>query len=208
MWSPDWSDSAHEMFKRQHRVCLGGAALVALLIFGLGAVFAPPYIPSPWELPPDRMPIKMLPPPAIHVPPAPRAVIRPEIYPDFVVDPFADPGVTLPLVGGFDAWIAPAIKVPDVIDPLPQGDPVLVYCATPEYPALAAAMGAEGIVEVLATVDETGKVIAARIVASNATAALEAAALEAARACLFRPAMQGQTPVRCQVVIPFEFALD
>jgi TonB family protein len=69
-------------------------------------------------------------------------------------------------------------------------------------------MGAEGIVSVLVAIDEQGRVIAARVSASTAPPSLEAAALEAARRCLFQPAKQGAKAVRCQVVIPFTFALD
>ena len=52
MWAPDWVDSAHEILKRQQQHYLVVAALLAVLLFGLGAALAPPYIPTPYQLPP------------------------------------------------------------------------------------------------------------------------------------------------------------
>jgi TonB family protein len=57
-------------------------------------------------------------------------------------------------------------------------------------------------------IDENGRVVSARVIDSDAIEVLEDAALEAAYKFLFRPARQGDVPVKCRVVIPFSFALS
>jgi TonB family protein len=77
----------------------------------------------------------------------------------------------------------------------------------PEYPTLAIEAHSQGVVLVMVTIDETGRVIEAVVVSSNVIAPLEAAAVKAARATPFRPAKQRDVPVKARVVLPFRFAL-
>jgi TonB family protein len=77
----------------------------------------------------------------------------------------------------------------------------------PEYPTLAIEAHSQGVVLVLVTIDETGKVIEAVVVSSNVIVPLEEAAIKAARATPFRPAKQRDVPVKARVVLPFRFAL-
>jgi protein TonB len=77
----------------------------------------------------------------------------------------------------------------------------------PEYPTLAIEAHSQGVVLVVVTIDETGRVIEATVVSSNVIVPLEEAALKAARATPFRPAKQRDVPVKARVVLPFRFAL-
>jgi Ca-activated chloride channel homolog len=75
----------------------------------------------------------------------------------------------------------------------------------PDYPATARAARATGTVIVEVTVDETGKVIAAR--ASNGHPLLKAAAVAAARQARFAPTKLSGQPVQVTGVINYNFAL-
>jgi len=59
----------------------------------------------------------------------------------------------------------------------------------------------------LVTIDETGRVIAARVVKSTTIQSLNEAAREAAMGWLFTPAKQRDVPVKARIIIPFEFTL-
>jgi Ca-activated chloride channel family protein len=75
----------------------------------------------------------------------------------------------------------------------------------PDYPAAARAIGAYGTVVVEVTVDETGKVIAARAVSGHAM--LKPAATAAARQARFAPTLLAGQPVRVTGTINYHFAL-
>ncbi|HKS29655.1 MAG TPA: VWA domain-containing protein [Pyrinomonadaceae bacterium] len=75
----------------------------------------------------------------------------------------------------------------------------------PDYPAAARAMGASGTVVVEVTVDETGKVIAARAISGHAM--LRPAAAAAARQARFAPTLLAGQPVRVNGTINYNFAL-
>ncbi|HEX8748298.1 MAG TPA: VWA domain-containing protein, partial [Pyrinomonadaceae bacterium] len=75
----------------------------------------------------------------------------------------------------------------------------------PDYPAAARALGANGTVVVEVTVDETGKVIAARAVSGHVM--LRPAAAAAARQARFAPTLLAGQPVRVTGTINYNFAL-
>ena len=85
--------------------------------------------------------------------------------------------------------------------------PRLVHAEQPEYPDLARQAEAEGTVMIEVTIDENGRVIAARVFSSDTIEALESAALAAALKFLFEPAKQRDVPVKCRIHIPFGFGL-
>lgn len=75
----------------------------------------------------------------------------------------------------------------------------------PDYPATARAVGASGIVVVEVTVDETGKVVAARAVSGHSM--LKAVAAAAARQARFAPTKISGMPVKVTGTINYNFAL-
>jgi Ca-activated chloride channel family protein len=75
----------------------------------------------------------------------------------------------------------------------------------PDYPAAARVAGASGLVVVEVTVDETGKVIAARVVSGHQM--LRSAAMAAARQARFAPTKLSGQPVRVIGTITYNFAL-
>jgi Ca-activated chloride channel homolog len=75
----------------------------------------------------------------------------------------------------------------------------------PDYPAAARSVGASGVVVVEVTVDETGKVIAAR--ATSGHPMLKATATAAARQARFAPTKISGQPVRVTGTISYNFSL-
>jgi protein TonB len=84
--------------------------------------------------------------------------------------------------------------------------PVLKHKETPKYPDLARRAGIEGRVTVMVTIDETGKVIDARILRS--VPMLDESAIAAAKLCTFKPAKQRDKFVKVKMSIPFDFRLN
>ena len=76
----------------------------------------------------------------------------------------------------------------------------------PEYPEMARSLGIEGRVVCEVTIDETGRVMAVRILESD-SALLEEAARDAVVRWTFTPATQSGQPVTATVVIPILFRL-
>lgn len=75
----------------------------------------------------------------------------------------------------------------------------------PEYPASARSAGASGVVVVEVTVDETGKVVAARAISGPPM--LKAVAVAAARQARFAPTKLSGQPVKVTGTINYNFAL-
>ncbi len=101
-------------------------------------------------------------------------------------------------------------------DYLPQPDefvpvevpPVMIYCATPDYPRLAYQAGIEGVVWVQALVDKHGVVREAQVGKSSGTVALDEAAVRAAYLCRYTPGIQNGRPIACWVSYRVEFVID
>jgi protein TonB len=85
--------------------------------------------------------------------------------------------------------------------------PVPIRISTPDYPEEARQAKVEGVVLVLVTVGETGRVLEAQVLKSGTIASLEAAAVRAALLSVFRPATRQGGPVKARVVLPFHFKL-
>jgi protein TonB len=88
----------------------------------------------------------------------------------------------------------------------PDGKPKRKVPASPKYTTQARQAEIEGVVRVEVTVDETGKVIAARVL-SGLGYGLDEAAIEAAKATTFEPATHCGKPVVGTKIIPFRFSL-
>ena len=80
-----------------------------------------------------------------------------------------------------------------------------VYAPQPEYPPIAKAAGAQGVVAVKVTVNEEGRVVAAEAVAGHPL--LLQAAVAAARETKFKPTVVDGKPVKVSGVISYNFTL-
>ena len=207
MFSPEWSRSAHEALRSSQRRSSRWSIVIALALAALAFLFSPPYVPVPLQAEePER--IECVPADPIVIPPVPGGVVRPVVPSDFEIDPLADAAATLPPNAEPFPWVPPEPPRSPDFEAIPETRPVLIYQPVAEYPDWLRGSGAEGRVEVLLTVDENGRVVAAKIVSSSACAALEQAALKAATGCLFCAARQRDVPVPCRVLLPFEFVVD
>ena len=72
MWAPNWYESAHEQLKLKYGKYMFFSALLALVITGMGAAFAPPYVPSPYQLRERKVEAVNLATDDIFVPPPPK----------------------------------------------------------------------------------------------------------------------------------------
>jgi protein TonB len=187
------------------------AAVVAVAIHVVVFLLWPPYVPRPFQIPEKRLEVLNL-PEGVEVPPAPAEVERPVLQ-------LPQEAVISTEKTSEDATIAPTDFnpfVPPVIPTKPEPEafqafdspPEVLREAEPKYPESAREAEAEGDVLVEVTIDENGMVISARVIDSDTIAVLENSAVEAAYKFLFKPARQGDIPVRCRVVIPFRFTLS
>ena len=211
MFTPDWYKSAHERFKLAYPRIMFGATVAALVITGLGMAYAPPYVPSPYQLRERKMKAVEF-NTEIYIPPPPKEIKAPEVpVQEIEASDDADAEDTIGITD-FNPFQPPAVPSaaasgPEEFVPF-DSPPRLVHAEQPEYPSLAKQAEAEGTVWVVVTIDENGRVIAARVVESTTNEILERACLEAARKFLFEPAKQRDVPVKCQIKIPFTFSLD
>jgi len=83
-----------------------------------------------------------------------------------------------------------------------------VYKPQPEYPPAARASRAQGVVRVKVTVDETGKVIEAKVFDSVPHPLLASVSADAARLARFTPTLLSGTPVRVTGTITYRFVLQ
>lgn len=210
MFTPDWYESAHQQLRLKYPRNLCVAFVLSLAVLGLGTAYAPPYVPAPYQLRERRVTAVDV-QTEVRVPDAPRAMEVPPDTPIREVEPADDAGAIETIgITDFNPFAPPDLPPTGPAQPESfvayDSPPVLVHAEEPEYPDLARAVGAEGTVTVLVTIDATGRVIEATVSSSNAVPALEAAALAAARRFLFEPAKQRDVPVSCQLEIPFAFS--
>ena len=84
--------------------------------------------------------------------------------------------------------------------------PVLVSRSNARYPPGAEALGAAGVVEVLALIDERGRVVEANVVrAQPLKLGFEQAALEQVRSMQYRPGTRDGVPVKVRMSIRVNF---
>jgi len=199
---------ANYQFKSQYNRSLELAILAAMVIHALAMIAIPPIELKPYQLKEKEM-VAIEIPDDIVIPPPPEEVERPQLpaemeisddvsaedtIPETDFNPFAPPEISADTGGGdsFYAFDSP---------------PTAIKKVAPEYPNIAREAGAEGTVRVEVTIDETGRVVAARVVQSDTIAALEDAARVAAMGWLFTPAKQRDQAVKARIVIPFGFSL-
>ena len=211
MFTPNWYDTAHQRFKRLYPRIWAGALLIAIGITCMGAVFSPPYVPSPYQLRERQMKAMEF-NTEIYIPPPPKELQAPEMpVQEIEASDDADAEDTMAITD-FNPFEPPSIPNTGATGPedfVPfDSPPVLVHAEPPEYPELAQDAEAEGTVWIVVTIDANGRVVAARVVESSASEMLESACIEAAMEFLFEPAKQRDVPVRCQIKVPFNFSLD
>lgn len=195
-------------FKSKYMRTLEVCLLIAAA-FHAAAIFAvPPIEIIPYSLKEEKT-VAIEIPDEIVIPPPPEEVQRPTLPTEMEISDDVSVEETLPETN-FDPFAPPEIPEGSgsaesfyAFDTPPQA----IKRAQPAYPELARQAGAEGTVRVEVTIDETGRVIAARVVATNTIAALNEAARKAAMDWLFTPAKQRDQPVKARIVIPFEFTL-
>ena len=159
---------------------------------------SPPPTPTPAPAPAAAAPAPA--PTPTPAPPAAAAVTEPsaEATPATVT---ATPGVVTPTPPNAAPATVPAAAPETKLTP-----PAILGSTPPVYPALAKARKIEGVVEVSALVDETGRVAEANIVRVNPKRlGFEEAALAHVRSRKYRPATRDGAPVRVWVSIVVEF---
>ena len=83
-----------------------------------------------------------------------------------------------------------------------------IYKPQPEYPPVARAARAQGVVQVKVTVDETGKVIEAKVFDNSPHPTLSRASEEAAMRARFTPTLLSGAPVQVTGIITYRFILQ
>jgi TonB family protein len=207
--SPSWLRSAHFHLEQNYRKYMTVASAIAIVIHILAFKFSPPYTPSPYQLREKKLTSVEL-PEEIVIPPPPKEIARPQLPQEAEISEEASEEETIAPTG-FDPFAPPIVPQSGDLDEkfvAFDDPPKVVHQEVPVYPELARQAEAEGKVWVRVTIDENGRVIRATIENSTSIEALEHAAIEAAHKWLFRPAKQRDIPVKCQIVIPFEFSLE
>lgn len=106
---------------------------------------------------------------------------------------------------------APPPAQPKPAGPVALGNELSVSCperSPPPYPAAAKRMGEQGRVVLRVELDETGRVVAARVATSSGSARLDEASLAAVRQWQCNPARRDGEPVRAVALQPFDFILE
>jgi protein TonB len=200
--------SANTEFKAQYTKYLEIGLLLAILIHAVAFAFWPEYVPSVYKLREERIEVVEI-PPEIEIPPPPEEVARPEVAVEVEASDEASEEETIAPTF-LDAENLPPAPPP----PPPEPEmffafdtyPVVTKSATPKYPELARKAEVEGIVVVMVTIDESGRVINAWIAESSAEV-LNQSAIEAAYEFRFTPAKQRDVAVKATISIPFRFSL-
>lgn len=193
--------------REKHTAFLRTAIVLAVFIHVMIFAFWPEYVPSVYELPAamewweveyERI-----------IPAVPKETEPPEIPVQIAAGDNVDDEETIPetLVDYRDFLHRPVVAPPPPDSFIPfDTPPELVASAEPVYPELARRAEVEGMVVVLVTIDETGKVIDAEVATSDSSV-FDEAALAAAYKFVFRPALQRDIPVRAKIAVRFRFSL-
>ncbi len=202
-------------------------AIAALGIHAAFFALAPPYVPRPFHLPPER-PLRLVEEPAGAGSEAPREA-PPPAAPVVRATPMLAaveseqieqvPGARARASGpqtsatGEGTGVAVrggtgtgAYEEPPVFYSY-ETAPRAVRRVEPEYPVAARIAGAEGTVVINVNIDSNGRILRAWVAQTTAPESLVEAALDAVYQFEFLPGKQGAYPVKCTVAIPFHFSL-
>ncbi|MBD3336288.1 MAG: TonB family protein [Candidatus Eisenbacteria bacterium] len=207
--TPSWMRSAHHHLVEHSKKYLAYTVVIAIVIHALAFKFSPPYTPHPYQLREKKLAAVDM-PDEIVIPPPPKEIARPQLPQEAEISEEAGEEETIAPTefNPFAPPMVPTAPEKQVKFVAYDEPPQVVHQEVPEYPDLARQAEAEGKVFVRVTIDENGRVTNAQIENSTAIEALEQAAIAAAYRWLFRPAKQRDIPVRCQIVIPFDFSLE
>jgi protein TonB len=200
--------SANFEFKSKYLRTLEYALLIALAIHLIVIFSVPPIEIQPYKLKEKKMQAIDI-PNEIVIPPPPKEIERPALPTELEVSEDVSMEETIPETD-FNPFAPPEIK-----EDTGSGEafyafdtpPTPIKTVAPEYPDLARQAGAEGTVLIEVTINENGRVIAARVIKSTTISSLAEAARKAAMDWLFTPAKQRDVPVKAKIAIPFEFHL-
>jgi TonB family protein len=118
-----------------------------------------------------------------------------------------DPLTASDLGGSGDSIVVDTDRSPKMGDFVPFDElPVLLSIQPPNYPELVRQAGIDGTVLVQVLVGKDGKVKQA--IAVEGPDVLRQAAVSAAKSALFKPALQGTSPVEVWVQVPIVFSLN
>lgn len=211
MFTNDWYETAHQRLKLDYPKFMFAASVAAIVVCGLGMVFSPPYVESPYTLREKKM-VAVSFSEQLYIPPPPSDIAAPELpVQEIEASDDADAEDTIGITD-FNPFEPPSVPHANTSAPEEfvayDSPPEVVYSEAPEYPEMAQESEASGTVWVIVVISEEGKVISAEIHKSDAAPALEEAAIEAAFKFLFNPAKQRDRAVRCRIMIPFDFGLE
>ena len=155
--------------------------------------------PDPEPTPPPKPEPAPVPKPRPPQPPKPRRAAPAASAPSRPAPP--SPATTSTSVPSAAKEAAPATATPPA--------PLAAHAnPKPTYPELARKRGQEGLVRLLAHIDEQGKLTELAVAESSGFSLLDEAALKTVRRWRFTLALRAGTPVKGTVIIPIEFVLE
>jgi TonB family protein len=200
--------TANAEFKKKYTKYLEMGFFAAILVHAVAFAFWPEYVPGVYKLREERIEYVEV-PPDIEIPPPPEEIVRPEVAVEIEAsDDVSEEETIAPTF--LDARNLPPAPPP----PPPEPEmffafdtyPQVLQAAEPDYPDLARSAEVEGLVVVMVTIDESGRVISAWVGQSDAEI-LNSAAISAAYKFRFSPAKQRDVAVKATISIPFRFTL-
>jgi protein TonB len=196
--------------RAEYRTCLRTALFVAIALHAIAFAFWPEYVPQVYRGVSVVDTMAIVPADWNDVPPPPKEIERPDIPDVLQASDDVDKDITIS-----KTIFNPRQRILRVTSPTEEPIifrafetfPELLRGAKPAYPEIARKAEVEGVVKVLVTIDEAGRVIQAWVERSNAPV-LNEAAVEAAYRFQFRPAMQRGIPVKATIGLTFEFKIS
>lgn len=208
--------SAHTALKLNFRKYFDVALIVAILVHLLAFVFTPTFKPAPY-VPKEEEIVVIEQLEEVEVPLPPVEVPRPRIpiaaeFTEIQISEEVDPEET---IEDTDVDLDnPSAARLNYVDPGDGADftsysdpPMEKRIYKPDYPQLARQAGIEGTVVARVFIDEKGKVFKVEILQSPSEIFNEPVK-KALFKSTFYPAKQRETPVKSQLIVPFDFFLN
>lgn len=193
------------------------AVLAGIIVLHVGAIAVALTAKGPQpEAIPQSPPMQVMLMNEAERPPAPDVpVVVQEVSPVQLVVPVVNIDLPAPAPQAITVVAAapPATPPPAPVSVGEADGPITIAQAEwvrmpiPVYPRAAKQARAQGVVQVRALVDASGKAREARVHRSSGYAALDRAACESVLAALFRPYLHNGVPRSVDVIVPVTFAL-
>ena len=194
---------------------LAGGIIATIAVFvaiplsqKLADMTSPPVaaVPEVELAPPEDLSLTLdEPPPEEEEPPPPEEPLEEPANLDLGID-LGDLSVG---TGGAFVMEIPKFALKGGDDPFGAGDldnpPQPIAKSQPVYPSRLLNKGVGGKVVVAVTVDEGGRVVAAKVRTSSGISELDDAALKAVRKWKFKAAVRGGKPAKATALVPFNF---